>query len=294
MKIRLLLSLAVVVLLALPGLVIAQGQPPLASHYPAGVEGLKAASLPPPGLYFRDYNYLYFADRFTAGPPNFDLTAYVQAPRLIWISDVKILGGNYGADVLVPFTYQRLKFQGFSDSSFDLADIFVEPITLSWHPSQFDLAIGYGFWAPTGRYSATDPVSPGKNFWTHMLTAGITWYPDAEKTWSLSALSRYEFNQENDDLGLTPGQVLTLEWGLGKSLTKAIEVGAAGYYQQQTTHESGTKASDHLASVVGVGPEIGLVCPYTGVMTSIRWLYETDSTYRPQGNTVNVTFTKRF
>jgi len=294
MKIRLLLFIAVAVLLALPGYVCAQGQPPLSAHYPAGVEGVKAASLPPPGLYLRDYNYLYFADRFHGGPPNFDLTAYVQAPRLVWITDLQLLGGNYGADVLVPFAYQRLKFQGFKDSSFDLADIFFEPITLSWHPPQFDLAVGYGFWAPTGPYSATDPVSAGKNFWTHMLTAGATWYPDADKTWSLSVLNRYEFNQENDDVDLTPGQVYTLEWGVSKGLSKNIEVGAAGYYQQQTTHETGTQASDHLANVVAVGPEIGLVCPYTGVMTALRWLYEIDANHRPQGNTVDITLTKRF
>jgi hypothetical protein len=294
-------SLALAVFfVTLPSLLLAQAPPPaLSSHYPAGVEGVKAASLPPPGVYFRDYNYIYFADNYKNGPPGFDLLAYVQAPRLVWISDFKVLGAYYGADVLVPFAYQDLNSAIGSDSKFGLGDIFVEPITLSWHPKQFDVAVGYGFWAPSGDYDAptpTDPirVSPGKGFWTHMFTAGATWYPDAEKTWSLSALNRYEINQENNDLGITPGQVWTLEFGVGKSITKTIELGLAGYYQLQTTSDSGTGASNAKDYAFGVGPEINLFCSKLGLFTSIRYVREVAVHDRPEGNMVNVTFTKRF
>ena len=53
-----------------------------------------------------------------------------------------------------------------------------------------------------------------------MLTAGVTWYIDQEKTWSVSALNRYEFNTEQRDTDVTPGQAYTLEWGIGKAVTK--------------------------------------------------------------------------
>ena len=46
-------------LLAAP--VLLQAHPP--AHYVPGVEGLKGASLPPPGFYVRDYNYAYFANQ---------------------------------------------------------------------------------------------------------------------------------------------------------------------------------------------------------------------------------------
>ena len=45
-------------LLALPNLV--QAQP--TAHYVPGAEGIKAASLPPPGFYVRDYNSFYYSD----------------------------------------------------------------------------------------------------------------------------------------------------------------------------------------------------------------------------------------
>jgi hypothetical protein len=264
------------------------------THYPAGVEGIKGSSLPPPGVYFRDYNYIYFSDYFRNGPPEFDLIAYVQAPRLIWITGQKVFGGYYGADVIVPFAYQDLDVPGFSGNDFSLADIFVEPITLSWHLQQFDYSFGYGFWAPTGDFSPIDPVAPGKGFWTQMFTGGITYYPDKAKSWSISALNRYEINQRNHDTEITPGQYWTLEWGLAKSLSKTVDLGLAGYYQAQATMATGQGASGIKDHVVGIGPEITLVCPKLGLNTSIRYLREAGVQNRPEGNTFNITFTRRF
>jgi hypothetical protein len=282
------------------GLILGAGFLQAQTHYPQGVEGIKGPSLPPPGVYIRDYNYIYFADKLEVqgGPPSFDLFAYIQAPRLIWITPLKFLGGYYGMDIIVPFAYQDLDMSGFSGSDFSLADVFVEPITLSWHGQQYDASFGYGLWTPTGDFEvtngqATDPIAPGKGFLTQMLTAGVTYYPDKAKTWSIAALNRYEFNHERDD-EMTPGQYWTLEWGVGKSLTKTVEVGATGYFQVQTTSASGVGAPVEKDHVVGIGPEITLVCPKLGLSTSIRYLREAAAHNRTEGNTINVTFTRRF
>ena len=275
------------------GLILGAGIIQAQTHYPAGVEGIKGPSLPPPGVYIRDYNYMYFADKFEVGPPSFDIFANVQAPRLIWITPGKILGGYYGMDIIIPFAYQNLDMTGFSGSDLGFADVFIEPITLSWHGKQYDASFGYGIWTPTGDFKTTDPISPGKGFLTQMLTAGVTYYPDQNKTWSLAALNRYEFNSGRND-GMTPGQYWTLEWGIGKSLTKTVEVGAAGYFQAQTTLASGPGAAPGKARVAGIGPEITLVCPKLGLSTSIRYLREAGAHNQPEGNTINFTFTRRF
>lgn len=274
------------------GLTIGAGIVQAQTHYPAGVEGIKGPSLPPPGVYIRDYNYIYFADKFEGGPPSFDLVANIQAPRLIWITPLKILGGYYGLDVIVPFAYQNLDMTGFNGSDFNLADVFAEQ-TLSWHWKQYDASFGYGFWTPTGDFKVTDPISPGKGFLSQMLTAGVTFYPDKAKTWSLAALNRYEFNHKRDD-GMTPGQYWTLEWGIGKSLTKTVEVGATGYFQVQTTSATGHGASIEKDHVAGIGPEVTIVCPKLKLSTSIRYLREAAAHNRPEGNTINLTFTRRF
>ena len=288
MKLRIVCVALFCVLMTGAGLLQAQ------THYPAGVEGIKGPSLPPPGVYIRDYNYIYFADKLEVqgGPPSFDLFANIQAPRLIWITPAKILGGFYGLDIIVPFAYQNLDMTGFSGSDFSLADIFMEQ-TLSWHGQQYDASFGYGFWLPTGDFKVTDPISPGKGFLTQMLTAGVTYYPDKAKTWSIAALNRYEFNHERDG-GMTPGQYWTLEWGVGKSLSKTVEIGATGYFQVQTTSASGASAFAEKDHVAAIGPEIILVCPKLKLSTSIRYLREAGAHNRTEGNVVNFTFTRRF
>ena len=295
MKIRTTIILFLCAFMALAGFAQAQ----TAAHYPAGAEGIKGPQLPPPGLYFRDYNYIYFADENPGLPPGseFDLLAYVQVPRIVWITNKQILGGFYGMDIIVPFAYQDLdlvipEMMEFSGSDFSLADIFVEPITISWHEQKFDAAVGYGFWAPSGDFNDTDPVAPGKGYWTQMLTGGITYYPDEAKTWSISALNRYEFNHEQDITNVTPGQYWTVDWGISKSVTKTMELGLAGYHQMATTAASDDDTGDGKDHATALGPEVTFAFPNNMFFVTGRYLFEVDACNRPEGNTIVITFTK--
>lgn len=292
------LLLAGCVLFALAGQV--QAQPPVGSHYPAGAEGIKGASLPPPGVYLRDYNFFYTAGKVNGLPFDADITAYVQAPRLIWMTDWTIFGANYGMDIIVPFTYKDVDLNGIgSDSQSGLADIQIEPVLLSWHLKKFDVAAGYAIWAPLGCFDGDSTPqkqlsSPGLGFWTHMLTLGAVWYPDEQKTWSLSLLNRYEINTEQDDTDITPGNMYTLEWGLSKTVGKGVDVGFIGYYQQLVTEDDGPGASGDKSHVVGLGPEIVGMIPKVNVIASLRYTYEVAVKDRPEGQLVTLTLTKRF
>lgn len=293
------LFLSAVALAAVPTLVFAQPT----AHYVPGVEGIKGASLPPPGVYLRDYSVFYFANRLNDGSGNeiapADAQAFIFAnvPRVLWITDQKFLGGSVGVDALLPLQYTSLEANTpggpFDDSTFGVGDFFAEA-TLSWHKPQADLSLAYGIWAPTGDSSPNLTTRAGLGYWTHMFTAGATWYPDKEKKWSLSVLNRYEINTEKADTSITPGQALTVEWGLGYALKPTIEVGLAGYGQFQTTKDSGAGAGDGKDQVIAVGPEISTVCPKLGVLISLRYLCEVVAEERLQGNTVALTLTKRF
>ena len=292
---------ALIGLLTLPAAALAQ--PSFGGHYPIGVEGIKGGSLPPPGFYIRDYNLFYFADELKN--PNgdsvgdLDLFAYAQAFRPVWITNLKLLGGYYGMDVLVPFilTDFSLKMPSGppSDCSFGLGDIFIEPITLSWHWQQADLGVGYGFWVPTGHQTFGAPAKPGKGFWSHMFTLGGTWYPDVEKTWSVSLLNRYEIHMEHEDIDITPGNTFSLELGIGKAVTPTLELGLAGYYQTQTTEDGGVPwRSKELDHVFGIGPEVVVAFPKCALFVSLRYAREFSAEDRPEGNTATLTLTKKF
>jgi hypothetical protein len=277
----------------LGGAVLLQAQP--TAHYPPGIEGIKAASLPPPGFYFRDYNVGYVADRVNdkhgadiGGDPELDF--YANVPRLVWITDLELLGGNIGVDALVPVRYTYVK--GL-DQTFTVGDFFAEG-TWSMHLTNFDFSFGAGFWAPTGAFDVNNPTKAGLGYWAPMLTAGATWYVDAEKYWAFSVLNRYEFNMQQEDTDITPGDAYTLEWGLSRTLSPTVELGLIGYYQQQVTGDRGPNTGPGHDRVAGVGPEISVFYPRFMLGWSLRYAYEFMAENRFQGNTVALTITKRF
>ena len=292
-------ALLIVGLFTFPNLLPAQPT----AHYVPGSEGLKAATLPPPGLWLRDYNQFYYADQLNNSHGNkidgADPTAYVYAnvPRLLWITDVKFLDGYLGVDALYPIVYKELEINPgpgahYHDNTTGLGDLFFEG-SWSWHLKQWDLALAAGVWAPTGNFSENNPTSPGNGYWGEMLTAGFTWYPDEQKRWSFSALNRYEFNQEQKDTDVTPGQAYTVEGGIGYGLTKTVEVGPIGYFQQQVTADKGGGSSNQRDRVAGIGPEINTFFPKWMLGISFRYAYEFLSDNRLQGHTFTLTITKK-
>jgi hypothetical protein len=296
MKIQTISALLTAALLAVPAAL--QAQPD--AHYVPGIEGIKGSSLPPPGFYFKDYNAFYYSDQLNngagqnGGPPNFQAVTYANVPRAIWITGAKFLGGNVGVDALLPLTYQSVRAGNFDSSTFGIGDFFAES-TLSWHPQQFDLAAGAGLWMPSGDSAGPPTTRVGSGFWTPMLTLGATWYPDAAKTWAVSALSRYEFNTRDRDTQEKPGQAYTLEWAVSKSVTKTIDLGVVGYYQQRVTQSTGSAPGEFPYSrVAAVGPEVSVVFPSQMLFVSLRYNYEFMADNRAQGHTVALTLTKGF
>jgi len=277
-------------------------------HYPLGVEGIKAATLPPPGLYLRNYLYYYNSDvyRDRGGNNNgadLDLDALVIAPRLVWITDQKILGADYGMDIFVPLVQTDLEIDTpvgrgkFND--FCIGDIGIEPIDLAWHGDCYDLGAAFAVWLPTGKYNKNNPASPGKDFWTTMFTFGGTYYFDEEKTWSASLLSRYEIHSYKDHTDVRPGQNILFEWGIGKTIKKIWEVGVAGYSQWQISSDDGkdakyvydTSVHDRVSAI---GPEASVFLPPLKMQIVARCLFEFSAVDRPEGVTTTVMLMKIF
>ena len=281
-------------LLAAPATINAQPS----AHYVPGSEGLSAATLPPPGFWLRDYNWFYYADQANDASGNKTpgqnpkAIIYANVPRLLWITDVQVLGGYLGVDALVPVAYKSLKAGPFDDATFGVSDPFVEG-TWSAHIKQFDFALGFGVWMPTENFNAQNPTWAGLGYWDYMFTAGLTWYPDEQKKWSLSALNRYEINAQQDDTGMTPGQVYTVEGGIGYGISKIVTLGAVGYYQQQTTISTGGNSSRERGRVAAIGPEIATFFPSAMLGVSVRYEYEFLAESRLQGHTAMLTITKK-
>ena len=97
---------------------------------------------------------------------------------------------------------------------------------------------------------------------------------------------------------MTPGQVYTVEGGIGYGISKIVTLGAVGYYQMQTTSSTGPTANSNRNRVAAIGPEIATFFASAMFGVSLRYEYEFMAEGgapqgRLQGNTIMLTLTKK-
>src|SRR5215831_2035491 len=314
------------------------------SHYDPGVMNIRDFFVPDPGVYGVLYNYFYTSDRFNdangnsinsvrinpgPGPGvtlnvNPKLDMYALAPTLIWITPWNFCGIKYGAYIAPTFANSSIdaeistvngRGRNTGTSTFDVGDLFVQPLWLGLTLSNWDFAFGYGFYAPVGKYSTetvtlpivgpittTSPDNIGLGFWTHQFQGSAAWYPWADKRMAVMGALTYQINSQKQDIDVTPGQHITFNWGISQylPLTKnqnlLLEIGPAGYDDWQITDDSGSAArnpSDHT-QVHGVGGQLGLTYVPWNVALNFHAFYEYFAADRPQGQSYSISLAIKF
>jgi hypothetical protein len=254
-------------------------------------------------VYYLGYMVNYSIDELRAPgssnsiPGNNTGTVSALANRLVYITNTQFLGANYGMETIVPVLRKSLSFNaaGISESSSGVGDIYVGPLVLGWHGSNWDAVAAAGLWFDNA--SSDSASAPGNGYKSTMLTGGGTYYFDAAKTWTGSALVRYEMNTTQSN-NFKPGNQVSMEWGFGKSLG-AVQVGLVGYDQWQTSNDTGPGASADHAERHAIGAE--LVYPLmkeAGVMLKAAYYdeYSAKGGSNPQakGSTLRFTVVKAF
>ena len=231
-----------------------------AGHYVPGVEGMQNASAPPPGFYYLGYLVHYNINSFRAPGTSSNLpgsnkgNVTALANRFVWMTGQKLLGADYGVEAIVPIVRTSLKVgaAGLYDRDTGVGDVYLGPLVLGWHGQQWDAVAAAGMWLDTG--STSSPAAAGHGYKSTMLTGGLTYYFDSEKTLSGAGLVRFERHGKAGD-GSRQGNQLTLEWGLGKAFGP-VQAGVVGYSQWQTSNDSGFGASNDKSSRHALGAEV--------------------------------------
>lgn len=314
-------------------------------HFMPGVPSIRDYVVPEPGFYTALMNYWYSADRIndaggnrqgnitiSPGPgpgltlkPTIDVDIYAISPTFIWVSDWKILGANYAAYAAPSFANATISGSlstatgrgkaATHESDIGLGDLFVQPIWLGWNKKHFDFALGYGFYAPTGRYDTQNVTLPvvgtfrtealdniGLGFWTNQFQGAVNWYPWEDKRMAVSGVLTYETHGEKKDFDFTPGDNLTFNWGISQflPLTKSqkllLEVGPMGYSSWQVTDDKGSDASNPGThdEVHAVGCQIGLTYVPWMLSVNFRYLNEFAARDRFQGQSFGLNIGKKF
>jgi hypothetical protein len=252
-------------ILTLCAISCAQAQAVITGHYVPGIAGgLNSGMLAPPGFYLDNATYYYHADTFRDEngdrlPFNVELNVIANRTSALWVSAWTLLHATYGAGIAFPvsnFAPNPISIEGESaDGSLGLGDIAVQPFIFGWHFRQFHYLASFTLFTPTGRFKQGATNNTGKGFWTNMLSAGATWVSPDSAPWSISAIGRYEIPTKQEGADIYPGQTATIEWGLGKRLTNAFQLGTIGYFWRQTTLASGSDAPPGRYEAVALGAE---------------------------------------
>jgi hypothetical protein len=254
-----------------------------------------------------------------------DVNLYALVPALIWSAPLKTsFGLKYGAYVAPSFanssisaalSTERGSGRKVETGQFAMGDLFVQPFWLGWAPTNWDFSIAYGFYAPVGRYNSETITLPvvgpftveradniGLGFWTHQIQGATTWYPWADKRMAVAVGVTYEIHQRKEDIDITPGQDLALNWGISqylpltKSHTVLLEAGPAGYDTWQITHDSGSRARnpEDGYEVHAVGGQVGVTWVKWSMALNFHGFYEFESRNRFQGAAVGLNLAKKF
>ncbi len=274
------------------------------NEYLNGVEGIKAATCPPPGFYLRSYNFMYSAGSLKDSggsdiPAGFDVNAAGTAERFLLVTSKKFLGGDLAFDAMIPVVYNDLRVEaaGIHEHTASFGDFYFSPCILAYHGNRYDSVASLSFFLPTGSHDGRTPNKIGKHYFTMMATGGFTSYFDEARTVSFSLLARYEKHGKSGGRDARLGDDLHFEFGLGKTVRRTIDLGVAGYCQRQMTRDRGTEIQYDASvkdRVFAVGPEASFFFPKRMMFLSVAALGEFGARDRSRGNVLVLTLTKRF
>lgn len=232
---------------------------------PIGGTDLRAALLPPPGLYAGGFVAWADAYNFTDGTGSVIpalsqayLSRVIGGPFVYYVPNVQVLGGSVGFGALLPIGQQcgRLFPAQPKSCSAGIGDVYVEG---RWarsfgtvRPSRYQGALpivegltvsaGFGMVFPTGQYDPTDvtsqALSTGSHIWDFAPNVSFTYITPAwlgEGT-EISAKLYWNNYLTNTSTQYSTGTLLNLDFAVSERFGR-IQAGLAGIYLTQVADD---------------------------------------------------------
>ena len=193
-----------------------------------------------------------------------DLTTTSLVTLIAHISDVKVMGAYYGAEILIPTVNVDFNLFGDEETS-GLGDISVSPLILQW-PSieywgvNFSQRLNLNVSLPTGKYKSRNNLNIGSNtyIFNPHYAATLQFTPRIET----SLRFHYLWNGENDNPTeqsgfdtTQAGQAIHVNFAGSYMLSQQLRAGLSSYYLTQVTEQkiNGISQDDSKESVFAIG-----------------------------------------
>ena len=250
-----------------------------------GAEDFMAGALPPPGFYYANYLNYYTADKLKDSNGNKftnpKISVVFDANRFLYVTDYKILGGNFAVHTLIPLANIKAEIFGRKTSNSGIGDIIITPAMLAWHSKNWHAVAALDVMLPTGQYKDTEP-SIGANCFATEPAFAFTYMSDNGIEFSSKLM--YDINFENDKTKVTKGNEFHVDSLLGFHLDK-WKIGANTYFYKQLTKDSGgTVPNTDKTQVFAVGPAIGY--EYNHIHFAFKYQKEMQAKNKAEGDSL--------
>jgi hypothetical protein len=254
-----------------------------------------------PGLLLREGPGVFDAQRFTdangaAVPGNNSLFAFSSITLAAYMPPFKVLGGNWGVEVLVPVVNAHVTTPAGSGSATGIGDVTFSPLvwqapTVSLFGRPFSERLDLDIVAPTGQYDGSALITAGSNLWSVNPYYAFTWLATdrIETSWRL----HYLWNSANNAPGagyeatsIQPGQAVHFNGAASFAIVPALRVGVAGYFLRQITNSraNGRSVAGSQEQVAALGP--GFLIIIGALQLGMNAYGEFAVENRPQGTRV--------
>ena len=258
------------------------------SSYPMGAENYMSGAMPPPGFYSQFYVGHYEADSLRGNrgekvPVDFQVRANSVAPRLIWVTEQQVLGGNLAFHAIVPLVDLKVELNGQSQSKQGLGDIIFGPALGFHHSEKLHSIVALDLIAPSGEYDRGDLANIGRNYWVVEPVVAVS-YVDPNGL-NVDAKTMYDFNQRNNATDYRSGSELHVDYAVGWGLGNGWVVGVGGYMVHQVTddRQDGDRIKDNKGRAIAIGPSVKYTSD-TGWFLTAKWEQETQVRNRAEGD----------
>lgn len=278
------------------------------NYIPGAYGDFAVAVAPDPGFYWNNLFYYYTAntEKTVRGGKliaDLALDLGIYLPSALLVSDKKIFGGRYGFGAYIPIIYQ--KFSGsfslgplqkpFAENTTSFGDMGIIPISLWWTFDSFHIHAFEQITVPIGSYDKNSLVNAGLNYWSFDTNLAMTYLNQKIGT-EISINFGHIYNTENNAAHYQTGQEFHADYMLNQFLSKTFAIGLHGFYYNQITGDSGSRAllGDFKGEVAGIGPALMWI-PKTknkNFIISVKWLHEYYAKHRMKGENIllNCTF----
>jgi hypothetical protein len=241
---------------------------------PTGLLFFGAGILPPPTPYGSLGMRSLFASNGTYRDQsghkvenNFHQFVNVTTPTYIYMSNIKVLGANWGFLVAQPI----MTFDGglnigtpggqktLKESHTGLGNTALEPFLLQWHWDGLFINSGVMIQVRDGDYSTSTLFNPATNYWTFGPHAAVTYITPGG--FEASSSVQVDFNTTNPTTHYHTGTELKIEGALGQHIDD-FTVGPVGVIYQQVQDDSApTLTSSVRARVFSAGLSVNFMRP---------------------------------